>query len=127
MRGIRVLEIESIGVFDNASRLHSGQRKGLCHKLQPAGFYQGFVEDFAIKVNNGSVPLDGACPNVDNVVYALDEWDLYICLFAPIFGEDLDPVVIVLVYSSPTTVVAIYLAEQNDRRRSWSFRLADHL
>ena len=79
-----------------------------------------------IEIDNGAVGFDSARSNVDYVLTLLEKGDFDVGVFAPLFGEDLDADVVVLMRSVPV-VVAVDLAVQDDGGRSRSQGLARHL
>src|SRR5258705_2353094 len=127
MRRVGMLKIKRVTVLNDASWFDGGERECLCENLEAPSLHQRFIENVAIEEDNRTVGLYRPSSNVDHIVHTLDEGNLDVRMFPTLFGEDLDSVVVILVYGSTTAVVSIYFAEQNDGRSTRCFVLAGHL
>jgi hypothetical protein len=121
------LEIVGVEVLDHAPDLDVGKGQRLRQILQSSCFDNRFLEDFSVKFRNRSIRPDRAGMDANNIVHGIFiEGDFDIRILAPLFCEDLDAVVIILVRGAPI-VVAVHLAVENDGGSARSLRLTRHL
>src|SRR6266446_3873217 len=120
-----LVEVKGIVIFDDASDQHVREREGFRQVLQAFGLDDGFFKNLAVKVGDGAVGTDRPRLDAADFPLALEEGDLDVGILPPLFSENLDAFVVVLV--TIAAVVAVHLAVKINRRRTRSFGDAGHL
>ena len=121
------LKADRVLVFKNAAHLHVRQRQGLGQVLQSLGLDDRRLKGLALEVRNRAIRPDGARLDVVHALpVGLGKLNFDVGVFAPLFLEDLDAIVRILV-RIVARVVALHLAEEDDGRRARSLGLRGHL
>src|SRR5437588_129162 len=114
MRIISVLQVQSITVLNNAARFDGRQIKCFCQVIEVAYFHEGPIENIAVELNGRAVWLDGARPDVCDLVDSLEKGYFYVPELATSVGQDLDSIIILFVNSAAAAVIAVHLAIQDN-------------
>src|SRR6266702_808387 len=100
-------EIHRIVVFDDASRLHVGEREGLRQILEATCLYDFFFIDLAVEIHDRAVRPDGSGFDAVYVFVFLEKWNFHVRIFSPFFREYLFANIVVLMRRPAVAVVPV--------------------
>jgi hypothetical protein len=123
----RVLfEIVGVGILNDAADLYVRKRERHSHVLKSTCLDDRLLVDLPIEIGNGTVRPDRASAQMHNVVTSLEKRNLDVSALPALFGENLDPDVVVFVRGE-SVIVPVDLAVKDDGGRARSERFARHL
>ncbi len=120
-------KVRAVVVFNDASRLHVGERKRLGQILEASRLHNFFFVDLAVKVDDRSIRPNGPGLDAVDILNILDERNFHIRILAALFHEYLFPHVVELVRGPACAVVPVNLTIKNDCWSPGRLWLTGHL
>src|SRR5260370_14866814 len=104
-------QVQCVIVLNDAADLNVGERESLGHILEPLRLHDRLFKGLAFEVGDGAIRPYGSRLDIYNVISIFfEKWDLNVRIFPPLFGQNLDSDVVVLM-GRKAGIIAIDLAK----------------